>query len=74
MAAHVGPHYNLSVDDPLGQNPRDAYCNICNVFQYAKDIMTDPAQISAHIADMTGPNGFYTQLAAGTLPNVSRHF
>jgi len=66
-----GEDYNLYVDDPLGANPRDAYCNICNVFQYAKDIMTDPAQISAHIADMTGPNGFYTQLAAGTLPNVS---
>ena len=57
--------------DPLGQNPRDAYCNICNPFQYATDIMTNPAQVAAHIADMTGPHGFYTQLAAGTLPNVS---
>jgi phospholipase C len=33
--------------------------------------MTNPAQVAAHIADMTGPHGFYTQLAAGTLPNVS---
>ncbi len=60
-----------TIPDYSGQNPRDAYCNICNVFQYAQDIMTNPAERAAHIADMTGPNGFYTQLAAGNLPNVS---
>jgi phospholipase C len=62
---------NNPAGDPLGQNPKDAYCNICNPFQYATDIMTDKDQVAAHIADMTGPNGFYTQLAAGKLPNVS---
>ena len=66
-----GEDWNLYVTDPTGQNPKNAYCNICNVFQYAQDIMTSPAEIAAHIADMTGPNGFYTQLAAGNLPNVS---
>ncbi len=59
------------VGDPGETNPMDAYCNICNPFAYATDIMTSPAQIAAHIADMKGPNGFYTQLAAGNLPNVS---
>ena len=57
--------------DYAGQNPKDAYCNIFNPFQYAQDIMSNPAQIAAHVADMTGPNGFYTQLAGGNLPNVS---
>ncbi|HXZ40248.1 MAG TPA: alkaline phosphatase family protein [Terriglobales bacterium] len=66
-----GEDWNIYVTDPLGINPMDAYCNICNPFQYASDVMTNPAQIAAHIADMTGPNGFYTQLAGGNLPNVS---
>jgi phospholipase C len=61
--------------DPYDTNPMDAYCNICNPFQYASDIMTSPTQIAAHIADMTGPGGFYTQLASNSsscaLPNVS---
>ena len=57
--------------DSAGQNPMDAYCNICNPFQYATDIMTVPAARAAHIGDMTGPNGFYTLLAAHNLPNVS---
>jgi phospholipase C len=62
---------NPKNSDSAGVNPRDAYCNICNPFQYATDIMTSPTQIAAHIADMTGPFGFYAQVAQGTLPNVS---
>jgi len=68
---YAGLNGNPPQGDPLAQNPMDAYCNICNPFQYATDIMTNPAQVAAHIADMTGPNGFYTQLGAGTLPNLS---
>ncbi len=66
-----GEDWNLYVPDPLEQNPFDAYCNICNPFQYATDVMTNPSEIAAHIADMTGEGGFYTQVAEGTLPNVS---
>ncbi|MGO9542068.1 MAG: alkaline phosphatase family protein [Terriglobales bacterium] len=71
-----GEQWNLYLTDLAGQNPLDDYCNICNVFQYATDIMTSPAQISAHIQDLTdnsttGAKGFFSQVAAGTLPNVS---
>ncbi len=71
-----GEQWNLYLTDLALQNPLDDYCNICNVFQYATDIMTNPAQISAHIQDLTdNPNtgalGFFSQVANGTLPNVS---
>jgi len=71
-----GEQWNLYLTDLAGQNPLDDYCNICNVFQYATDIMTSPAQIAAHIQDVSGdptkyPNAFFNQVAAGTLPNVS---
>ncbi len=59
------------VGDPGETNPMDAYCNICNPFQYATDVMTNPSQIAAHIQDMTGVNGFYWDVANNALPNVS---
>jgi phospholipase C len=71
-----GEQWNLYLTDLALQNPLDDYCNICNVFQYATDVMTSPAQIAAHIQDVSGdpstyPNAFFNQVAAGTLPNVS---
>lgn len=63
-----GEDWNIYKTDPTGANPYDAYCNICNPFQYAKDIMTDPKQIAKHIADM---DVFYSDVANNELPNVS---
>ena len=37
--------------DPTFANPLDTYCNICNPFQYATDIMTNATQRTAHIQD-----------------------
>jgi phospholipase C len=65
---YFGEGWDLYVSDPAGTNPYDAYCNICNPFQYAKDIMTSPAQISAHIQDTTS---LYEDIDEGTLPAVS---
>jgi phospholipase C len=65
---YFGEGWDLYVTDPAGTNPYDAYCNICNPFQYASDIMTSPSQISAHIADTTA---LYEDIDNGTLPAVS---
>jgi phospholipase C len=73
MEAHVsfsyfGEGWNSSVHDPAGKDPYDAYCNICNPFQYATDIMTDPVRRAAHIHDT---DALYLGIADGTLPAVS---
>jgi len=49
----------------------DEYCNICNPFQYDTSIMANPAVRDAHIDDITGPNGLYSDITNGTLPAVS---
>jgi phospholipase C len=65
---YFGEGWNSYLTDPTEQKLDDAYCNICNPFQYATDIMTDPAQRAAHIQDTTA---LHADLAAGTLPAVS---
>jgi len=65
---YFGEGWDLYVTDPAGTNPYDAYCNICNPFQYASDIMTNPAQVAAHIQDTTA---LYEDIDLGTLPAVS---
>jgi phospholipase C len=65
---YFGEGWNLYVSDPAGTNPYDAYCNICNPFQYASDIMTNPAQVEAHIQDTTS---LYEDIDTGNLPAVS---
>jgi phospholipase C len=65
---YYGEGWNLYVSDPLGQNPYDAYCNICNPFQYASDIMTNPTEIEAHIQDTPS---LYEQIQTSSLPAVS---
>jgi phospholipase C len=44
------------------------YCNICNGFQYATDIMTNAALRTAHIQDETK---LFSDISANTLPSVS---
>jgi phospholipase C len=63
-----GEDWDIYLTDPAGANPKDAYCNICNVFQYATDIMTNPAQRAAHIQDM---GTFFLEVKSSTLPAVS---
>src|SRR5579863_3216852 len=46
----------------------DQYCNICNGFQYQKQIMTNAAIRTAHIADT---DDLYTDINNGKLPAVS---
>lgn len=65
---YYGEGWNLYVTDPAGTNPYDAYCNICNPFQYATDIMTNPTQVSAHIQDTTS---LYLGISTNNLPAVS---
>jgi phospholipase C len=65
---YFGEGWDLYTSDPTGANPYDRYCNICNPFQYATDIMTVPAQREAHIQDTTS---LYEDLVDGDLPAVS---
>jgi len=46
----------------------DQYCNICNPFQYQKQIMTNDAVRTAHITDT---DDLYKEIQNGKLPAVS---
>jgi phospholipase C len=71
---YYGDQWDRYVPDPYqinwGNNgPKaDEYCNICNPFQYDTSIMSNPAQVGAHIQDVTD---LYSDIANGTLPAVS---
>ncbi|MDQ2843995.1 MAG: phosphoesterase [Acidobacteriota bacterium] len=65
---YYGDQFNLYVNDPYYLNPKNAYCNICNFFQYSTAIMTDPAVRTAHLQDTVD---LYQDLKNGTLPAVS---
>ncbi len=65
---YFGEGWDLYQTDPAGQNPYNAYCNICNPFQYATDIMSSPATREAHIQDT---NTLYEDIDLGSLPAVS---
>ncbi len=65
---YFGEGWDLYLTDPTGSNPYNKYCNICNPFQYATDIMTSPTQREAHIQDTTT---LYEDLVDGNLPAVS---
>ena len=49
---YYGEGWDLYVTDPTGSNTYDRYCNICNPFQYATSIMTNPALREEHINDV----------------------
>jgi len=65
---YFGEGWNLYQTDPAGQNPYDAYCNICNPFQYATDIMSNVFTREAHIQDTTT---LYEDIDTDNLPAVS---
>ena len=71
---YYGDQWNNYVPDPYTLNwgakgpNSDEYCNICNPFQYDTSIMTNPAQVAAHIQDTVN---LYADIAGGTLPAVS---
>ena len=71
---YYGDQWNNYVTDPYGLNygtngpNANEYCNICNPFQYDTSIMSNPAQVAAHIQDTVN---LYSDIANGTLPAVS---
>jgi len=71
---YYGDQWNNYVNDPYQLNwgargpNSDEYCNICNPFQYDTSIMSNPAQVAAHIQDTVN---LYSDIANGTLPAVS---
>ena len=71
---YYGDQWNNYVNDPYQLNygtpgpTSDEYCNICNPFQYDTSIMSNPAQVAAHIQDSVN---LYADIANGTLPAVS---
>ena len=71
---YYGDQWNNYVNDPYqlnyGTNGPDAdeYCNICNPFQYDTSIMSNQAQVAAHVQDSIN---LYADIATGTLPAVS---
>jgi phospholipase C len=71
---YYGDQWNNYVNDPYQLNYEtkgpnaDEYCNICNPFQYDTSIMSNPAQVAAHIQDTVN---LYADIKGGTLPAVS---
>ena len=65
---YYGDHWNLYKNDPYYKNPANAYCNICNFFQYSTSIMTNAAVRTAHLQDTVD---LYSDIKNGTLPAVS---
>jgi phospholipase C len=65
---YFGEGWDVYQTDPYETKINDAYCNICNPFQYATDIMTSPAERAAHIQDVPA---LLSDIASSTLPAVS---
>jgi phospholipase C len=65
---YYGEDWNLYVNDPTGANTYDRYCNICNPFQYQKQIMANPTARLAHIADV---DMLYADIYGNSLPSVT---
>jgi phospholipase C len=65
---YYGDGWNIYLSDPTLANPLDTYCNICNPFQYATDIMTNATLRTEHIQDA---QNIYEDIKAGELPSVS---
>jgi phospholipase C len=66
--SYFGGDWNIYQSDPAGSNPYDAYCQVCNPFQYASDIMGNAALRRAHIHDT---DVLYRDIANDILPAVS---
>ncbi len=65
---YYGDGWNVYLSDPTLANPLDTYCNICNPFAYATDIMTNATLRTEHIQDT---QNLYEDIKAGDLPAVS---
>ncbi len=65
---YYGEGWDLYVTDPTDANTYDRYCNICNPFQYATSIMTNPQLREEHINDV--PN-LFEDIQTNNLPAVS---
>ena len=65
---YYGEGWNLYVQDPNYTNPYNAYCDICNPFQYSTAIMTNAAVRQNNLKDI---NDLYNDIGNGTLPAVS---
>jgi phospholipase C len=65
---YFGEDWDLYVTDPTESNPYDAYCNICNPFQYQTQFMGTQAARQTYIADTTE---LYEDIDTGNLPAVS---
>ena len=65
---YYGDGWNVYLSDPTFANPLDTYCNICNPFNYATDIMTNATLRTEHIQDS---QNIYEDIKAGELPAVS---
>ena len=65
---YYGDQFNRYLSDPYQKDPLDAYCNICNFFQYSTSIMTNTAVRTAVLKDT---EDLYSDIAKGTLPAVS---
>ena len=61
--AYYGGHWDRAV-----AHQPNAYCNICNPFQYAKDIMSNKALRTSHIKDTTN---LHQDIRNGTLPAIA---
>jgi phospholipase C len=71
---YYGDQWNVYQSDPYEKNnpalgqPVDAYCTICNPFQYDTSIMSHPQLVAQHLQDSTS---LYADIASGRLPAVS---
>jgi phospholipase C len=65
---YYGDGWNVFLSDPTFANPLDTYCNICNPFNYATDIMTNATLRTEHIQDS---QNIYEDIKANDLPAVS---
>jgi phospholipase C len=65
---YYGDGWNIFVTDPTFANPLNTYCNICNPFNYATDIMTNAILRTEHIQDS---QNLYADIKANNLPSVS---
>jgi phospholipase C len=65
---YYGDGWNVFLSDPTFSNPLNTYCNICNPFNYATDIMTNATLRTEHIQDS---QNIYEDIKANELPAVS---
>lgn len=65
---YYGDGWNVFLSDPTFANPLNTYCNICNPFNYATDIMTNATLRTEHIQDS---QNIYEDIKANELPAVS---